>query len=61
MNRKPLVWLLLALIFVFYAAYLFLSNTNGSLWSTVSGIICIVAAIVVFWKYLVEQKADRSE
>ncbi|MGR0160212.1 hypothetical protein [Paenarthrobacter nitroguajacolicus] len=61
MNRKPLIWLLLALTLAAYAVSIFISNRGESVWSTVSGVIMVVAAGVMFGRYLQERKADQSE
>ncbi|MEV7606784.1 hypothetical protein AB0N65_15240 [Paenarthrobacter sp. NPDC089322] len=61
MKRKPLVWLLLALALFAYAVSIFITSPAESVWSMVSGVICITASAVVFWRFLAESRADRSE
>ncbi|MEV4952151.1 MULTISPECIES: hypothetical protein [Paenarthrobacter] len=61
MNTKPLVWLLLALTLAAYAVSIFISNRGESVWSTVSGVIMVVAALVMFWRYLQGRRAGQNE
>ncbi|TVU64120.1 hypothetical protein FQP90_09040 [Paenarthrobacter nitroguajacolicus] len=51
MNRSPLVWLLFALTMAFYAAYIFLSSADESVWSLISGIIIAAASLVMLWRF----------
>ncbi|WP_175538644.1 MULTISPECIES: hypothetical protein [unclassified Arthrobacter] len=59
MNRKPLVWLLLALVLAAYAVSIFISSSGQSPWSMVSGIIVAAASLVMVWRYSRELKNNR--
>ncbi|MGF6834169.1 membrane protein implicated in regulation of membrane protease activity [Paenarthrobacter sp. TE4293] len=59
MNRKPLIWLLLALVLAAYAVSIFVSNPGQSPWSVISGIIVAVASLVMVWRYSRELKNNR--
>ncbi|BCW49968.1 hypothetical protein [Arthrobacter sp. StoSoilB13] len=61
MNRKPLVWLLLALTMASYAVYILLSSSSESVWSLVSGIIIAAASLVMLWRFCRELKTNRQE
>jgi hypothetical protein len=60
-NRKPLVWLLLALTMASYAVYIFLSSSSESVWSLISGIIIAAASLVMLWRFCRELKTNRQE
>ncbi|WP_426004129.1 hypothetical protein ACPFL9_17365 [Paenarthrobacter sp. NyZ202] len=61
MNRTPLVRLLLALVLGTYGVSIFMSNGNNpAWWSTVSGVIAVVGAVVMFARFLLERRSDRS-
>ncbi|MDR6989612.1 membrane protein implicated in regulation of membrane protease activity [Paenarthrobacter nitroguajacolicus] len=59
MNRKPLIWLLLALVLAAYAVSIFVSNPGQSPWSLISGIIVAAASLVMVWRYSRELKNNR--
>lgn len=60
-NRKPMVWLLLALVMACYATYIFLSSGSESVWSLISGIIIAAASLVMLWRFCRELKTNRQE
>ncbi|NQD86679.1 hypothetical protein HP499_02485 [Paenarthrobacter sp. CM16] len=59
MNRKPLIWLLLALVLAAYALSILLSSPGQSPWSMISGIIIGAASLVMVWKYSREIRNNR--
>ncbi|MEJ1114231.1 hypothetical protein WBN73_07300 [Paenarthrobacter sp. CCNWLY172] len=59
MNRKPLLWLLLALVLAAYAVSIFVSNPGQSPWSIITGIIMSAASVVMVWRYSWEIRNNR--
>ncbi|MDR6435024.1 Flp pilus assembly protein TadB [Paenarthrobacter nicotinovorans] len=59
MNRKPLIWLLLALVLAAYSVSIFVTGTGQSPWSVLSGVIIGAASLVMVWKYSREIRNNR--
>lgn len=60
MNRIPLIWLFLSLVLGAYAVSIFISNSDQTWWSTVSGIIMAAASLVMLWKFSRELRNSRQ-
>lgn len=60
MNRNPLVWLLLALVLGAYAASIFISTTDQTWWSTLSGVVIAAGSLVTLWRFNRELRKDRQ-
>lgn len=61
MKSNSIIWLLLALIFGFYSAYIFSAIQGDSPWGIVSGVVLVVASLISLWKFVRNAKASKVE
>lgn len=60
MNRSPLVWLFLALVLGAYAVTIFVSDSEQTWWSILSGIFIAAASLVTLWRFNQEVRKNRQ-
>ncbi|BCW64527.1 SoxR reducing system RseC family protein [Paenarthrobacter sp. MSM-2-10-13] len=60
MNRSPLVWLFLALVLGAYAVTVFVSDSEQTWWSILSGIFIAAASLVTLWRFNREVRKNRQ-
>ncbi|MCM0616016.1 hypothetical protein MOD31_08270 [Paenarthrobacter sp. TYUT067] len=60
MNRSPLVWLFLALVLGAYAVTIFVSDSEQTWWSILSGIFIAAASLVTLWRFNREVRKNRQ-
>lgn len=60
MNRSPLVWLFLALVLGACAVTIFVSDSEQTWWSILSGIFIAAASLVTLWRFNREVRKNRQ-
>ncbi|MEV8150581.1 hypothetical protein AB0O52_20855 [Arthrobacter sp. NPDC080073] len=61
MKSNAIIWLLLALIFGLYSAYIFSTIHRESPWSIISGVVLVMASLISLWKFVRCAKASKIE
>ncbi|GAB2712722.1 hypothetical protein GCM10027038_08310 [Arthrobacter bambusae] len=61
MKSNPIIWLLLALVFGFYSAYIFSTIRGDSPWSIVSAVVLGAASLFSLWKFVRDARASKIE